>query len=95
MPDIQSLFKDAWSNALAGVNTAEQEAEKVLTRIADAAGFSAEDVRREVRRLAGIAGRSRRCFLMPSNRIQPETPWDNIVAFAEEARLLVPPRTLR
>src|SRR5512138_1571757 len=49
MPDIQSLFKDAWSNALAGVNTAEQEAEKVLTRIADAAGFSAEDVRRHAR----------------------------------------------
>lgn len=49
MPDIQSLFKDAWSNALAGVNTAEQEAEKVLTRIADAAGFSADDVRRHAR----------------------------------------------
>lgn len=49
MPDIQSLFKEAWSNALAGVNTAEQEAERVLTRIADAAGFSAEDVRRQAR----------------------------------------------
>lgn len=51
MPDIQTLFKEAWSNALAGVNAAEQEAEKVLARIADAAGFSAEDVRRQAREL--------------------------------------------
>jgi uroporphyrinogen decarboxylase len=47
---------------------------------------SAEDVRREVRRLAEIAGPGRRCILMPSNVIQPETPWENVVAFAEEAR---------
>jgi uroporphyrinogen decarboxylase len=46
---------------------------------------SAQDVRREVRRLARIVGESRRCILMPSNRLQPETPWENIVAFAEEA----------
>lgn len=51
MADIQTLFKEAWSNALAGVNAAEQEAEKVLARIADAAGFSAEDVRRQAREL--------------------------------------------
>lgn len=51
MPDIQTLFKEAWSNALAGVNAAEQEAEKVLTRIADVAGFSPEDVRRQAREL--------------------------------------------
>ncbi|BDG06208.1 phasin family protein [Anaeromyxobacter oryzae] len=49
MPDIQQMFKEAWSNALAGVNAAEQEAEKVLNRIADAAGFSPEDVRRHAR----------------------------------------------
>jgi len=49
MADIQTLFKEAWSNALAGVNAAEQEAEKVLSRIADAAGFSPEDVRRQAR----------------------------------------------
>jgi polyhydroxyalkanoate synthesis regulator phasin len=51
MPDIQTLFREAWSNALAGVNAAEQEAEKVLTRIADAAGLSPEDVRRQAREL--------------------------------------------
>ncbi len=46
------------------------------------------DVRREVRRLAEIVGPSRRAILMPSNMIQPETPWQNVVAFAEEARTL-------
>ncbi len=49
MPDLQTMFKEAWSHALAGVNAAEQEAEKVLGRIADAAGFTPEDVRRHAR----------------------------------------------
>lgn len=49
MPDLQEMFKEAWSHALAGVNAAEQEAEKVFTRLADAAGFSPEDVRRHAR----------------------------------------------
>lgn len=49
MPDIQELFKEAWSQALAGVNAAEQEAEKVFSKLADAAGFSAEDVKRHAR----------------------------------------------
>jgi len=48
---------------------------------------SPEDVRREVRRLAAIVS-DRRCILMPSNRIQPETPWANVVAFAEACREL-------
>lgn len=45
-----------------------------------------EDVRREVRRLKHLCGADRRGILCPSNLIQPETPWENIVAFAEEAR---------
>ncbi|MEA1950164.1 MAG: uroporphyrinogen decarboxylase family protein [Planctomycetota bacterium] len=49
---------------------------------------SPDDVRQEVRRLAELVGADRRCILMPSNVIQPETPWENIVAFAEEARAL-------
>ena len=49
MPDIQEMFKEAWSQALAGVNAAEAEAEKVFTKLADAAGFSAEDVKRHAR----------------------------------------------
>jgi len=49
MANIQEVFKEAWSHALAGVNAAEQEAEKVLGKMADAAGFSPEDVRRHAR----------------------------------------------
>jgi polyhydroxyalkanoate synthesis regulator phasin len=49
MADLQSMFKDAWSQALVGLSAAEQEAEKVLGRIADAAGFTPEDVRRHAR----------------------------------------------
>ena len=49
MPDIQEMFKDAWSSALAGVNAAEAEAEKVLGKLADVAGFSPEDVKRHAR----------------------------------------------
>jgi poly(hydroxyalkanoate) granule-associated protein len=49
MPDIQEMFKEAWSQALAGVNAAEQEAEKVFQKLADAAGFSADDVKRHAR----------------------------------------------
>lgn len=44
------------------------------------------DVRREVRRLKAICRADRRAMLCPSNVIQPETPWDNVLAFAEEAR---------
>jgi uroporphyrinogen decarboxylase len=49
---------------------------------------SPEEVRREVRRLAELAAADRRTILMPSNVIQPETPWANVVAFVEEARSL-------
>jgi uroporphyrinogen decarboxylase len=47
-----------------------------------------DEVRREVRRLADAARDGRRCILMPSNILQPETPWENIVAMADEARVL-------
>jgi polyhydroxyalkanoate synthesis regulator phasin len=49
MADVREIFKEAWSQALAGVNAAEAEAEKVLTRLADAAGFTADDVKRHAR----------------------------------------------
>jgi poly(hydroxyalkanoate) granule-associated protein len=49
MPDIQEMFKEAWSQALVGFNAAEQEAEKVIAKIADAAGFTPDDVRRHAR----------------------------------------------
>ncbi len=51
MPErqLQEMFKEAWSQALVGINTAEQEAEKVIGKIADAAGFTPDDVRRHAR----------------------------------------------
>jgi poly(hydroxyalkanoate) granule-associated protein len=49
MPEIQAMFKEAWSQALVGLNSAEQEAEKVISKIADAAGFGPDDVRRHAR----------------------------------------------
>lgn len=49
---FRETFKEAWSQALVGLNAAEQEAEKVISRIADAAGFTPEDVRRHAREFA-------------------------------------------
>lgn len=49
MADIQEMFKEAWSQALVGLNAAEAEAEKVLSRLADAAGFSPEEVKKHAR----------------------------------------------
>ncbi len=60
MPDIQDVFKEAWSQALAGVNAAEQEAERILARLADAAGFTAEDVKRHAREFGDRLGSQRR-----------------------------------
>ena len=52
MPDVRETFKVAWSQALVGINAAEQEAEKVMAKIADAAGFTPDDVRRQARDFA-------------------------------------------
>jgi poly(hydroxyalkanoate) granule-associated protein len=52
MPDMRETFKVAWSQALVGINAAEQEAEKVMAKIADAAGFTPDDVRRQARDFA-------------------------------------------
>ena len=49
MPEFRKKFEDAWAQALVSVNAAEQEAEKVMTRVAEAAGFSHDDVRRHAR----------------------------------------------
>ena len=45
-------------------------------------------VREEVRRLAALFREDGRAILCPSNRLQPETPWENVLAFAEEAHAL-------
>ena len=44
-----------------------------------------EEVRAWVRSMKQICAADHAAILCPSNRIQPETPWENIVAFAEEA----------
>ncbi len=60
MPDLQTLFKDAWSQALVGINAAEQEAERVLGRIADAAGLTPQDVRKHAREFGDRLQQQRR-----------------------------------
>jgi polyhydroxyalkanoate synthesis regulator phasin len=49
MADLQAKFREAWSQALVGINAAEAEAEKVLARLADAAGLTPEDVKHHAR----------------------------------------------
>jgi uroporphyrinogen decarboxylase len=46
-----------------------------------------EEVRAEVERLAALVA-DRRTMILPSNVVQPETPWENVVALAEAARSL-------
>ena len=48
---------------------------------------SPDEVRAEVQRLAQIAA-DRRTMILPSNVIQPETPWENVVALADACRRL-------
>jgi uroporphyrinogen-III decarboxylase len=47
-----------------------------------------DDVRSAVDRLVDVVAADRRAVLMPSNRIQPETPWANVVAFTTACRQL-------
>jgi uroporphyrinogen decarboxylase len=47
---------------------------------------SPQEIREQVARLAEVVGPQRRTIFMPSNRIQPETPWENVLAFAEACR---------
>jgi polyhydroxyalkanoate synthesis regulator phasin len=47
--DLQEMFKDAWTQALAVGSAAEAEAEKVLGKLADKAGFSPDDVKKHAR----------------------------------------------
>ena len=44
------------------------------------------EVRGEIRRLRALFEADGRGILCPSNRLQPETPWENVEAFAAEAR---------
>jgi uroporphyrinogen decarboxylase len=71
-------IKDAWGGRI--VPCATIGAQRTLSM------STPEEVRRETERLSSTMGSDRRCILCPSNRIQPETPWENVLAFAEAAR---------
>ena len=45
-----------------------------------------EEVEAETTRVIDALGADRRCLVCPSNRIQPETPWENVLAFERAAR---------
>jgi len=49
---IPDQFRDAWSHALAAVSSAEDEAQKALSRVSDLAGWGPEEVRRHAREFA-------------------------------------------
>ena len=48
---LPEQFRDAWSQALAAVTNAEEEAQKALSRVSDLAGWGPEEVRRHARDL--------------------------------------------
>ncbi len=60
MADLQAKFREAWSHALVGLNAAEAEAEKVLGRLADAAGLTPEDVKHHAREFGVRLSQQRR-----------------------------------
>jgi uroporphyrinogen decarboxylase len=74
----QAAFKRQWGNRL--VPCATLGAQGALSR------SSAESVRRETEWIMDTMGADRRCIVCPSNRVQPETPWENVLAFAKAAR---------
>lgn len=47
---------------------------------------SPDDVRAEVRRNLGIAGKKGGLFACPTHMLEPEVPWENIVAYVEAAK---------
>lgn len=46
---VPDQFKDAWSQALSAVTSAEDEAQKALARISELAGWGPDEARRHVR----------------------------------------------
>jgi polyhydroxyalkanoate synthesis regulator phasin len=60
MADLHAKFREAWSHALVGLNAAEAEAEKVLGRLADAAGLTPEDVKHHAREFGVRLSQQRR-----------------------------------
>lgn len=57
MSDIERFFKEAWTRALTGVGAAEQEAEKLLSRVT---GLSGDELRRQAREVGERLNAQRR-----------------------------------
>jgi uroporphyrinogen decarboxylase len=74
----QAAAKARWGDRL--ILCATLGAQKTLSLA------SADDVRRQTAWLVRTMGADGRCILCPSNRVQPETPWENVCAFADAAR---------
>lgn len=56
------VFEKVWSQALMAVSTAEEEASKVGARMAEAAGWSQEELKRQVRELTERLATQRRAI---------------------------------
>ena len=72
MSGLEGTFKEAWSVAIARVGAVEEEAGRVLGRLAGAAGLSQEDLRRyarEVEQRLDDALR-RASLLLPPNHME-------------------------
>jgi polyhydroxyalkanoate synthesis regulator phasin len=57
---LAEYFEKVWSQALVAVSTVEEEATKVVQRVADAAGWSQDEVRRHAREFAERLAEQRR-----------------------------------
>ena len=53
-PDAKTVFDRVWGQALLAVSTAEDEASKVLGRVAKVAGWSQDEAERHVREFAEV-----------------------------------------
>jgi polyhydroxyalkanoate synthesis regulator phasin len=51
MGDLRETFREIWSLALVGLSAAETEAERVLARVAEAAGLSSDEMKRQTHEL--------------------------------------------
>lgn len=57
---LAEVFEKVWGQALLAVSSVEEEAQKVAQRLAETAGWSQEEVRRQVRELTvRLAGQRR------------------------------------
>jgi polyhydroxyalkanoate synthesis regulator phasin len=58
--NVSAWFKDAWGQALAAVNSAEEEAQKVLQKAGGMVGWNPDEVLRQAREFGDRLGRQRK-----------------------------------